>query len=205
MKGKERMVNRNMISACDSFLKSINCDGITPEELAGALKNFNISADRITEASEKLPKHYDLTLDGVRKVIGLYLAEFTDLFRNTDQAQIYTTHPAPSYVMMLVGNAGRESVRIKTPEFVVMLVLRSFFGWKEEISGTWNQSCPHCGMNQMRLFLMERERIASPEVLWNWSLLCDVNRRTGELLQQHDPEILGITVTQSNNHSTEEE
>ncbi len=199
------MVGNEMISACGIFLKCINSSGLSPAELAKALNCFDISADRIITASEKLPEHYDLTLEGVRRIIELYLAEFIDLFRDTDKVLIYATHPAPLYAMLLAGNAGKAGIRIKTPEFVVMLVLRSFFGWKEDIKEIWNSVSPQCGMNQMRLFLIKNGCIARPAVLWNWNLLCDENFITGEILQQHYPELRGINIARSKGRNTEAE
>lgn len=199
------MVGNEMIHACDIFLKCIHSTGLSSAELAKALNCFDIDANLVIKASEKLPEHYDVTLEGVRRIIELYLAEFTDLFRDTDKVQIYVTHPAPLYVMLLVGNAGEAGVRIKTPELIVMLVLRSFFGWKGAIKGVWSPASPQCGMNQMRLFLIESGCIARPAVLWNWSLLCDENCMTGEILKRHYPELQGINITRSEGRHTEEE
>lgn len=194
-----------MISACDIFLKCIHSTDLSSAELAKALNCFDIDANRVITASEELPEHYDLTLEGMRRIIELYLAEFIGLFRDTDKVQIYATHPAPLYAMMLAGNAGKANVRIKTPEFVAMLVLRSFFGWKGAIKGVWSPASPQCGMNQMRLFLIESGCIARPAVLWNWSLLCDENCITGEILKQRYPKLQKINIARSEGRHTEAE
>lgn len=199
------MIDNDLISACDIFLKCIDSVNLSPEELAGAINHFNISAKQIMEASVKLPKHYNLTVKGIRRIIELYLGEFIELFKDADKVQIYTTHPTPPYVMMLAANAGEGTIKIKTPEFVVMLVLRSFFGWKREVKGESESVCPHCGMNQMRLFLIESGCIAPPEVLWNWGLLCDVNNKTGGVLQKNYPDIIGMDITQLKGHFTGQE
>lgn len=188
------MARRKMLSACEVFLKCIKSSTLSPAELARALEHFGISAECVIKAAEELPEHYHLDLEGIRRIIELYIAEFIDLFKNTDSALICTTHPTPLYVMLLVGNAGRSGVRIKTPGFVAMLVLRSFFLWKEGIKGVRGSGSPVCGMNQMRLFLIKNECIERPAVLWNWGLLCDENCITGRILKQHYPEIEKIDI-----------
>jgi hypothetical protein len=199
------MARRKMLSACEVFLKCIKSSTLSPAELARALERFGISAECVIKAAEELPEHYHLDLEGIRRIIELYIAEFIDLFKNTDSALICTTHPTPLYVMLLVGNAGRSGVRIKTPGFVAMLVLRSFFLWKEDIKGVLGSELPVCGMNQMRLFLIKNECIDRPAVLWNWDLLCDENCITGRILKRHYPEIEKIDIKGLRSSNSEEE
>ncbi|MGI6586107.1 MAG: 2-hydroxyacyl-CoA dehydratase [Gracilibacteraceae bacterium] len=47
--------------------------------------------------------------------------------------------------------------------------------------------------------------IAPPEVLWNWGLLCDVNNKTGGVLQKNYPDIIGMDITQLKGHFTGQE
>jgi hypothetical protein len=199
------MTGNKMLSACEVFLKCIKSSDLSPAELAKALECFGISADRVIKAAEELPGHYDLGLEGVRRIIELYIAEFIGLFKDTDSALIYTTHPTPLYVMLLVDNAGKSGVRIKTPGFVAILVLRSFFIWEGNIKGVSDSGFPICGVNQMRLFLIKNKCIDRPAVLWNWGLMCDENCITGRILQQHYSEIESIDIKRLRGSNSKEE
>jgi hypothetical protein len=199
------MAGRKMLSACEVFLECIKSSGLSAAKLAKALERFGISAEHVIKAAEKLPEHYDLTFEGIRRIIELYIVEFMSLFEDTDKALIYTSHPTPLYAMLLVGNAGKSGVRIKTPGFVAMLVLRSFFMWKEDIKRAWDSGLQTCGINQMRLFLIKNECVNRPAVLWNWGLLCDENCMTGRILKRHYPgiEIIDIKGLRGSNSGKE--
>ena len=128
--------------------------------------------------AEQLSRWYDVEMPGVRKLISLYLDEFTSLFAGDGRFRVYASVPCPTVIAAAFNSGGR--VRISTAELCAMIVLHGILG-APTASVDYNAG-GRCAMLQNRREYIESDLIPRPDLLWSFGLLCDECCKTDELI-----------------------
>ena len=163
------------------------------EKLRSVCDEFAITAEQIQEAAEQwIPQNYDLKLDGIRKLLGVYVHEFLDIFnlcqdRKKEMKAIYGTMPSPIPVLLALKENGKEEFYVGTPDIVLLIVLNNLFHWRNsgltriEEKG-FTSACRHCALNKMRAFIGSSRYIRAPNIIWTWGTACDEAAKTEEFI-----------------------
>lgn len=164
MKQLEKICSGIGYKNIDGLSESIsNCFDISRTELAGA---------------EQMSRWYDTEMPGVRKLISLYLDEFTSLFAGDGRFRVYASVPCPTVIAAAFNSGGR--VRISTAELCAMIVLHGILG-APTASVDYNAG-GSCAMLQNRKAYIESGVLPRPDLLWSFGLLCDECCKTDELI-----------------------
>jgi hypothetical protein len=157
----------------------LDCDKQLYSRLRSALERLNLSGDDTLPASERLGDWYDLSLEGVRRLLRLYIEEFTALFEKNSAYRIYATVPCPTVIATALNNTG--AVRVHTAELCAMVVLQGILGLDGgDFSPTHGCGC--CTMLENRFGLITSGALTKPDLLWSFGLLCDECPKTDEQL-----------------------
>ncbi len=163
-------------------------------KLRRACEKFGIDEEQVAFAAEKwIPQNYDLKLEGIRKLIGVYIREFLSILdlsldKNDNRKIVYGTVPSPVPLFHALKDSCKEGIYTGAPDFVFMIVLNSFFHWRNiglerlEEQG-FTQACRHCALNKMRAFIYSDNYIPSPDIVWTWGTACDEAPKTEEFIQ----------------------
>lgn len=143
---------------------------------AAAVENFGNAATVPGREKFTVQELYDLDIPGVKKLIKLYINEFTSLYRQTDKYRIYASVPCPT-VIAAAFNEGQR-LRIFTAELCAMVVLRGILG----LDVNFGYDNKRCAMMENRALYLQEKRIPLPDGLWSFGLLCDECCKTDELI-----------------------
>ena len=193
------VVRFNMLRADDISVKLLRTFGFDDAEIEAGLddwkdgcQRFGINDEDVRFAVEEyIPEYWDLTLRGVRLCIGAYLREVIEMFRMRKYLErgdkvIYCNmpvHPACVYANKV---AGGDHLHISQPDFLIASILdplfnRSFSTRLEPVS-CMNGDCMHCEMNRYRIEAQMSGMLPSPNVTWNWGLICNEGPKSEEYL-----------------------
>ena len=179
------------------FLKSLDFSEKEMERILPdweqACKSLGLTEDDVSfSMTEWLPKHWDLSLHGVRMCIGAYVRELVELSKLSEYKArgdiiIYSnmpSHPACVYANKI---SGGNRVHIMYPDFFITTVLKAFFNKttieSDDKAGIMNSLCAHCGMNRVRVYAHMKNITVQPTAVWNWGLCCDEGPKTEEIIQ----------------------
>lgn len=157
-----------------------------------ACKSLGLNESDVRFATDEwLPKHWDLSLHGVRMCIGAYVRELIELSKLSEYKArgdkiLYCSmpsHPACVYANKISGGDG---LHISFPDYLLTTVLSAFFHKHTVLSDgdtpCMNPLCGHCGMNSLHADARYKGLIVEPTVVWNWGLYCNEGPKTDEMM-----------------------
>ena len=165
-------------------------------ELPRIERTFNrvgITSEDIEQAKQRLAKYYDTELQGVRKMLRLYLQELVNLVlaREEGKKKIIYGFMSPGFEM--IGSAlmsKSEEVYATSPAQVFQLVLGSLFGKLvpilEAAEKKWVKAgaVAHCANVKTIVGLFALDLIPKPDLLVTAGFLCETAPKTIDLLHQ---------------------
>jgi len=160
-----------------------------------ASEKLGLSGADISFAMEQwIPRHFDVKLKGVRKMIGAWIREAIDLTRTHEYKEqgmksVYGILPAHATFYYAFKMADPDNVFVSFPDIHLVYVLNAFFHrLNPYLDGAEKAGmlygCRHCALNKTRFWSRRSELIASPSVSWLWSFVCDEAAKTDEFI--HD-------------------
>ena len=157
-----------------------------------ACKSLGLNESDVRFATDEwLPKHWDLSLHGVRMCIGAYVRELIELSKLSEYKArgdkiLYCSmqsHPACVYANKISGGDG---LHISFPDYLLTTVLSAFFHKHTVLADgdtpCMNPLCGHCGMNSLHADARYKGLIVEPTVVWNWGLYCNEGPKTDEMM-----------------------
>lgn len=157
-----------------------------------ACKSLGLNESDVRFAAyEWLPKHWDLSLRGVRMCIGAYVRELIELsklpeYKARGDKILYCSmpsHPACVYANKI---SGGDRLHISFPDYLLTTVLSAFFHKHTVLADgdtpCMNPLCGHCGMNSLHADARYKGLIVEPTVVWNWGLYCNEGPKTDEMM-----------------------
>ncbi len=139
---------------------------------------FSLSAGQLARAAEALPEHHQLQYRGVRLLLAACLEEFAALFTEDGREQCEVTVPAPPFAVYALQEAC-PAVRFVSGAFFAQIALRGIFLSRNPLAFS---SCAmrHCGLNRMRMELLQNPPFRQPAYQLQFGVLCDGCTKTGE-------------------------
>ena len=181
--------------------------GFEEEEMSEYLPEWRKASERLglTEedvrfaVQERLPVHFDLELEGIRKLLGTFVKETIDLTKANEYKQrgkkiVYGILPAILHFFYALKLTAPDKVFVSFPDIFLTFVMNSFFHklspYLEEAEKTGiPYGCRHCALNKTRYAIRRLGIIPSPDINWIWGFVCDEGPKTDEFIQlYHDPE-----------------
>ena len=171
---------------------------VVPEWMAASEK-LKLGEDDVRFAlKEWIPAHFDVSLEGVRKLLGCIIGELIDLTRANDYKRmgariIYGIMPAITHQYYALKLTAPDSVYVSFPDYFITVALNGLFHrlnpYLEEAEKTGiPYGCRHCALNKTRYAARRWGIIPSPDVNWIWGFVCDEGPKTDEFIQlYHDP------------------
>lgn len=166
-----------------------------------AAEKLGLTDSDIEHATHELiPRYWDTTSSGERKVLGAYTREIIDLCKTPQYKKqgvkiIYGILPAQTPSYYAFKNADPENVYISFPDIAIVYWLNGFFHkldpfLKEaETAGGVVYGCRHCALNKTRIAASMRGIIPAPDVIWSWGFNCDEGPKTDEYINCYtDPD-----------------
>jgi hypothetical protein len=141
-----------------------------------------------------IPRNYDINSEGVRKVIGAYVAEVTDMmmaeeYKKQGHKLVYGIPPAISPYYRAIKFTNPE-VHTYFPDATLTFVLFPFFRKKvytfleEAEAHGMRYGCRHCALNKVRYAALRRGVIPMPDVSWIWGFVCDQGPKSDEFIKE---------------------
>lgn len=178
------------------FLKTME---FSEEEMPKALQEWKAAADHVglTEKdidfalNDWIPKYWDISLQGVRMCLGIYIRELIEItkvasYKKGNKKIVYGISPSQAICFNAIKLAGRDDVFVSYPDFLLATVLGAFFDKLLlycEDDTYFSDRCRHCALNRARINMSLVDIIESPDVIWSWGFYCDEGRKTDELIE----------------------
>jgi len=142
---------------------------------------------------EWIPAHFDVTLRGVRKMIGAYMRETIDLTKANAYKQngvkiVYGLVPAHSTFWLALKLTAPDKVFVSFPDMFLVSILNPFFHkLNPYLEGAEKEGipygCRHCALNKTRYWARKLDVIPSPDISWIFGFICDESTKTDEFIQ----------------------
>jgi len=189
---------------CEKFLRLTGFEETEmPEyvpEFYRASEKLGLSEHDIRYATEEwIPAHFDIKLEGVRKLLGCLIRETVDLTKANEYKQkgvkiVFGIMPAILHFYYALKLTAPEEVYVSFPDMFLTVVMNGLFRKlnpyleEAEQSGI-SYGCRHCALNKTRYAARRLGIIPSPDVSWIWGFVCDEGPKTDEFIQlYHDTE-----------------
>lgn len=174
--------------ASGRFLEPLDMP-VPAEELAALCCGFGLDARAVDAAAGALGANHDLKYSGVRRLIGVCLAELSGaLLRPDGRALVEVSVPSPGCLVMALASAARGRARFATTALLAQFFLRGLMLSAQPLDFT---SCGkrRCGLNKMRERLVDEPVGRAPDMTLQFGALCDECVKTGELLDGRCPAV----------------
>lgn len=152
-------------------------------------------ADVRHSAEEWIPEHFDVELESVRKLLGLFIRECIDLLKAKDYKKqgvkiVYGILPAQSIFYYALKLAAPDRVYVGFPDVFLTVIMQGFFHklnpYLEEAEAHGiPYGCRHCALNKTRYAAKRLDIIPSPDISWIWGLVCDEGPKSDEFIQRY--------------------
>jgi len=182
--------------------------GFEPEEIKReapridkAFSILEIGPDDVNRAKGRIEDFFDIELLGMRKVLGLWLKELTDMVLAKEEGKkvVYVSFPPISQIGAAIALAS-EDVYCAAPDVVLSNTLNLLFGKINPILETAEKhglapGIAFCSYLQTRLGAIVKGIVPMPDLLIPSCFLCDLTPATDGLLH----EVYGIPVAYIDN------
>lgn len=171
--------------------------GFEPEEIElerprvdKAFKIAGIGRDDCKLAEVRIRKYFDLELQGIRKILGIWVREFVDMVLAKEEGKkivygIYPTFPTATQAVM----EASEDIYMVSPEVIIDVVMGQIF---DKINPILEEAerCglepgrANCSLLQARLGAIAKGIIPMPDLLFCTRFFCDQAQGIDELIHQ---------------------
>jgi benzoyl-CoA reductase/2-hydroxyglutaryl-CoA dehydratase subunit BcrC/BadD/HgdB len=186
--------------------------GYQPEEIKREIprlnrtfESFSIGAQDVENAKKRIERFFDVRLNGMRKFIGIWLKEFTDmaLAKENKRKIVYCSFPPVSQFAAALALMA-DDVYCCIPELITQVVIGQFFG---KLNPIFEEAEKHymppgqatCPLQQVRLGLLQKGLVPVPDLLVPSGVSCDQSPKTDELIGW----LYGIPVAHLDNRGDE--
>ena len=165
-----------------------------------ASERLGITEDDVKFAIEEwIPAHFEVELDGVRKLLGAFLKELIDVTKLNEYKEkgvkiVYGILPAICNYYYALKITAPDKVYVSFPDVFLQVTLNTLFHknipfLEEAERAGISYGCRHCALNKMRYAARRLGIIPSPDVSWSWGFICDEATKTDEFIRlYYDPE-----------------
>jgi len=165
-----------------------------------ASAKLGLTEDDVRFATEeRIPAHFAVELEGVRKILGCLIKEAIDLTKASEYKErgvkiVYGIMPAVLHYYYALKLAAPDKVYVSFPDIFLADVMNGLFHklnpyLEEAEKAGIPYGCRHCALNKTRYVARRRGLIPSPDISWIWGFICDEGPKTDEFIQlYHDPE-----------------
>jgi len=193
--------------ANDIHEKFLRLTGFEEDEMPEYLPEWRKASERLrlTEEDVKfateewIPEHFEVKLEGVRKLLGAQIREAIELTKANDYKKqgvkiVYGILPAVMVYYYALKLTGRDKVYVSFPDVFLVNVLNALFHklnpYLEEAERAGiPYGCRHCALNKTRYAMRRFGVIPAPDVSWIWGFICDEGPKTDEFIHlYHDPQ-----------------
>ncbi|MDY6881395.1 MAG: 2-hydroxyacyl-CoA dehydratase family protein [Desulfatiglans sp.] len=155
-----------------------------------ALEIAGLGSEDIERAIERVRKHFDIELLGIRKCLGIWMKEFSDmvLAKEDGKKVAYTIYPSVTQ-FGLSALFTSEEVYVCAPEVILEVVMGSIFGAINPVleaaeTNGMGPGLAHCGLLQARLGGITKGIVPVPDVTLTTGFFCDQAPKTDELIHE---------------------
>lgn len=155
-----------------------------------AFEKAQIEPKDISRGEERVKKYCDIELEGIRKILSIWIKEFVDMTLAKEEGKkvIYTIYPSVPQIG-LAAMMVSEELYIAAPEVVVDVVMGTIFDKMNPILEAAEQNglgpgLAHCSLMQARLGAIIKGIVPMPDLTLTTGFYCDQAPKTDELL--HD-------------------
>ena len=164
-----------------------------------ASEKLGLTEDDVKFATEEwIPAHFEVELEGIRRLLGAYIKEIIDLTKANEYKQqgvkiVYGILPAIIHYYYALKLAAPDKVYVSFPDIFLAVVLNAFFHklnpyLEEAEKAGIPYGCRHCALNKTRYAMRRLGLIPSPDVSWIWGFICDEGPKTDEFIRLYsDP------------------
>ena len=173
-----------------------------PEYLAEwckASERLGLKEEDVAYATEEwIPAHFELKLEGVRKLLGCLAKEIVDLTKAKEYKEkgtkiVYGIMPAITHYYYALKLSAPDRIYVSFPDYFLTVFMNGLFHklnpyLEEAEKAGIPYGCRHCALNKTRYAARRLDIIPSPDVNWIWGFVCDEGPKTDEFIQlYHDP------------------
>ena len=163
-----------------------------------AFQRMDIGEEDVRRAEGRIMEHYDVQLQGVRKLLGVHMREMINvvLAREENRMVVYSEWPGVGTALMMAGIHSVKDVYFGTPASqTINMVMGSIFDKLSPILEAGEQNGlpageAHCALWQTHLGAIVKGVIPAPDLLVSPGYLCDIPAETDQMLY----EVHGIPV-----------
>ncbi|MDD5701766.1 MAG: 2-hydroxyacyl-CoA dehydratase family protein [Dehalococcoidales bacterium] len=157
--------------------------------IAKAFRIWEITAEDVRRAEERIKGYFDPELTGMYKLRRLWIKEFVDmtLAKAEGKKVIYSSFPSISQITVAMANMS-DKVFSTVPEPIIMTVMGQYFGKLgpilEQAEKSWlPPGQAHCAFLQARLACILGGKVALPDLLISVGIACDQAGKTDEIIE----------------------
>jgi hypothetical protein len=152
-----------------------------------------LTAEDVRVAESRITTYYDTELQGVRKLLGLFLKDFCNIVLMREDGRKRIVHACMLPGMDLLGSAIMDNcvdVGLISPNATFMVVLGCMFGRYgpilEAAERRWLRAgaVAHCGMVKSRVGLITLGLIPRPDLTITSGYVCETSPKVNELLEE---------------------
>lgn len=184
----DREINRR-------FLRMLGWEGeelesFMPEWIAAA-KLLELTDDDVRYACDEwIPQYWNISLQGVRKMIAACIREAAELAKLpqylAEGKKVMYSNNISSFPGVYANKlAGKGQLFVAYPDFIMTTLWQAFFGKPQnnlQDKPVLSQTCSHCALNCIRAATSTARKIPTPTVTWTWGLYCNEGPKTEELI-----------------------
>jgi len=144
----------------------------------------------IDKAEDRVRKYFDIELLGIRKLLGIWIKEFSDLVLAKEEGKkvVYPVYP-PVTQIGLAAMMTSEDIYVCPPEVVIDVVLGSIIGKLDplleaaEVTGM-GPGLAHCALLQARYGAIVKGVAPVPDLTLSTGFFCDQAPKIDELIHE---------------------
>jgi benzoyl-CoA reductase/2-hydroxyglutaryl-CoA dehydratase subunit BcrC/BadD/HgdB len=193
--------------AKDISVDFLRLTGFEEDEIGKYLPEWRKASEKLglTEedvrfaTEERIPAHFAVELEGIRKLLGCFVKETIELTKANEYKQrgvkiVYGILPASLHFYYALKLTSPDKVFVSFPDIFLTLVMNGFFHklypyLDEAEKAGIPYGCRHCALNKTRYAARRLGIIPSPDINWIWGFVCDEGPKTDEFIRiYHDPE-----------------
>lgn len=154
------------------FLKYffIDADGGNLRLLDKACSYWGLNGDDLERCVERAERYHRTDLVSVKKILGVYIAEWMSPFDSRWNRRIYYNVPGTITWMYWLKELAGEKTYAGSPDYISMVVLYGLFGKSERID---TGNCRHCAVNLMRSKLTMDPGYPAADIQISFGFTCD--------------------------------
>ncbi len=153
---------------------------------------LHLTAEDVEVARSRLTTYYDMDLQGVRSLMGIFLRDFCNIVLMRDDGRERIVHACMLPGMDILGSAimtNTPEVGLMSPNTTFMLIMGCVFGKfvpvLEAAERLWLRTgaVAHCGMVKSRVGLISLGMIPRPDLTITSGFVCETSPKVNELLE----------------------